>query len=95
MRRHNCILKRHRITYNCPVKRPTHRNGEHLWLAHTDECPLSVLCQPDTKMGPIVYINTDDNPRLYPPIPRTSERFEPLMNQRSGCERSNSIKNPS
>ncbi len=92
MRRHNCIEKRHRITFNCPVKRPTHRNGEHLWLAHTDECPHGVLCQPDTKMGPIVYIKTDDDPRLYPPIPRTSERFEQLMNQRSGCERSNSIK---
>ncbi|MBI1929234.1 transposase [Candidatus Poribacteria bacterium] len=92
MRRHTVSHKPHRITYNGPVKRPTHRNGEHLWLAHTNECPHGVLCQPDTKMGPIVTINTDDDPRLYPPIPRTSDRFEQLMNQRSGCERSNSIK---
>ncbi len=54
MRRHTVSHKQHRITYNGPIKRPTHRNGEHLWLAHTDECPHGVLCQPETKMGPIV-----------------------------------------
>jgi hypothetical protein len=32
--------KKHRIIYNCPVKRPTHRNGKLQWLNHTEECPL-------------------------------------------------------
>ena len=63
-----------------------------MWMAHTHECPLDVLCQPSTKMGPIVYVNTKDNPRLYPKISRKSKQFKKLMNLRSGCERSNSVK---
>ncbi len=91
-RRHTHIQKKHRIVFNCPVKRPTHRKGQHMWIAHTHECPLDVLCQPSTKMGPIVYVNTKDNPRLYPKISRKSKQFKKLMNLRSGCERSNSVK---
>jgi hypothetical protein len=52
--------KKHRITYNCTVKRPTHRNGKYLWLNHTEECPLGVLCQPDTKMEPTVYVKSTE-----------------------------------
>jgi hypothetical protein len=43
-------------------------------------------------MGPVVYVKTDSDPRLYPPIARGSARFKKLMNLRSGCERSNSLK---
>ena len=78
--------------YNCPVKRPTHKDGKHCWAAHTEECPFGALCQPETKMGPIVYVRTMDDPRLYPPLPRESEKFNRLMKLRSGCERSNSQK---
>jgi hypothetical protein len=39
MRRHAYNKQKHRIIYNCPVKRPSHRDGEHVWIAHTDECP--------------------------------------------------------
>jgi len=92
MRRNGFHKARHRIYYACPVKRPSQTNGERTWLSHTDECPNSVLCQPDTKTGPVVYVNTTDDPRLYPPIPRDSPRFKKLMNLRSGCERSNSLK---
>ena len=84
--------EKHRIIYNCPVKRPTHRQGKHQWLNHVDECPLGVLCQPDTKMGPVVYVKTTDDPRLYPPLPRSSPEFKELMKLRSCCERSNSTK---
>jgi hypothetical protein len=42
-------------------------------------------------MGPVVYTRTDDDPRLYPSIPRHSQEFKNLMDQRSGCERSNSL----
>ncbi len=83
---------RHRIYYACPVKRPSQKNGERIWLSHIDECHNSVLCQPDTKTGPVVYVKTTDDLRLYPPIPRDSPRFKKLMNLRSGCERSNSLK---
>jgi len=84
--------KKHRIYYNCPVKRPTHRNGKDAWLAHVEECPLGVLCQSNTKMGPVVYVKSTDDPRLYPPLPRASLEFKRLMKLRSCCERSNSTK---
>jgi hypothetical protein len=84
--------KKHRVYYNCPVKRPTHRNKKRCWVAHLEECPNGLLCQPQTKMGPVVYVKTKDDPRLYPPIPRENKRFKTLMKLRSGCERSNSQK---
>ena len=69
MRRHAHNKQKHRIIYNCPVKRPSHSDGEHVWIAHTDECPRKALCQPGNKMGPVVYVKTIDDPRLYPTIP--------------------------
>jgi hypothetical protein len=92
MRRIGFDPKRQRIYYACPVKRPSHRGGKHVMVNHTDECPLGVLCSPDTKHGPVVYVKTTDDPRLYPPVPRASPKYKKLMNLRSGCERSNSAK---
>jgi len=86
------VKKKHRVIYNCPVKRPTHRNGQHRWNTFPDECPHKVLCDSVTKMGPVVYIKSTDDPRLYPPLPRNSPRFHELMDKRSCCERSNSTK---
>jgi len=91
MRRHS-RTPNHRLLFHCPVKRPTHRDGAHAWNASPDQCPLKVLCQPDTKMGPVVSIRADSDPRLYPPIPRHTARFQQIMNLRSGCERSNATK---
>jgi len=92
MRRHAYNKLKFRIIYNCPVKRPSHKDGEHVWVAHTGECPNGCLCQPDSKMGPVVYVKSTDDPRLYPPIPRASPGYKTLMNLRTGCERSNSQK---
>jgi hypothetical protein len=91
MRRHS-QTPNHRVYFNCPVKRPTHEEGRTVWKSYVDECPHKVLCQPESKMGPIVYIRSDQDPRFYPPIPRDSARFKQIMNLRSGCERSNSTK---
>jgi hypothetical protein len=91
MRRHSAKPDG-RLYFNCPVKRPTHQNGKTVWQAHPDQCPHKVLCQPETKMGPVFYVRSDSDPRLYPPIPRDSPRFKELMKLRSGCERSNSVK---
>jgi len=91
MRRH-AATPNHRIIFNCPVKRPTHLEGKTVWQAHTEQCPHKVLCQPDTRMGPTVYVRADSDPRLYPAIARDSQRFKDLMKLRSGCERSNSVK---
>jgi hypothetical protein len=90
MRRHTQTA--HRIIYNCPVKRPTHHNGQHCWQAHVEECPLHVLCEPESKMGPLVFVRADADPRFYPAIARDSKPFKEIMQLRSGCERSNSIK---
>jgi hypothetical protein len=93
MRRMGFDPKRHRIYYGCPVKRPTHRKDQgYIYINHTDECPNGVLCQPETKHGPVVYVKTTDDPRLYPPVPRASPKYKRLMKLRSGCERSNSQK---
>ena len=92
MRRHSFGPGGRRIYSNCPVKRPTHRAGQGHWIAHVEECPRQVLCQPHTQMGPVVYGRTTDAPRLYPPLPRDSATFQTRMATRSGCERSNSFK---
>jgi len=92
MRRHAFNPQKQVIIYNCPVKRPTHKDGKYIYVSYPQECPFKVLCQTDTNLGPIAYIRTRDDPRLYPPIPRGTDTFKELMNLRSGCERSNSIK---
>ena len=43
-------------------------------------------------MGPVVYVRNDEDPRLYPEIARSSPLYKKTMNQRTGCERSNSTK---
>lgn len=92
MRRHSHDPQRSRLYSNCPAKRPTRRHGRVQWVPHQEECPRHVLCQPDTQMGPVVYVRTADDPRLSPPIPRDSAQFKALMDRRSGCERSNALK---
>lgn len=92
MRLHSHDPRRCRLYYNCPIKRPTRRKGRLRWVVHRQECPQGELCQPQTQMGPVVYTRTQDDPRLYPSIPRHSQEFKDLMAQRSGCERSNSLK---
>lgn len=92
MRRHSYNPKRSRLYYNCPLKRPTRRDGRVQWVTHAEACPRQGLCQPHTRMGPVVYVRTHDDPRLYPPIPRDSANFKALMARRTGCERSNSLK---
>jgi hypothetical protein len=80
------------IAYGCPVKRPTHQDGIYMMKAYPDECPLKVLCQPETKMGPVVTVRPNDDPRHYPAIERGSARYTQIMNLRTGSERSNATK---
>jgi hypothetical protein len=87
-------LNRHGATiYGCPVKRFTNRKeGRNIQVIHRKECPRGTLCEPLSKWGPYVSIKPLDDPRLHPPIPRNSQEYRKLMNLRSGCERSNSMK---
>lgn len=71
----------------CPVK-----------AKKLEKCPLAPpdqpdwLCEPESARGPVVALNVNDNPRLFPIVPRNSPAYERLYKQRSSCERSNSIK---
>lgn len=77
----------HKKVFICPVKAGT-----------LERCPLAPpeqpdwVCRPDQKWGPSVAVNAALNPRLCPPTPRNSAQYQELMNLRSGCERSNSVK---
>jgi hypothetical protein len=92
MRYHGYDKKKMRHCYNCPVKRPTRTNGNYHFVSHVEECPHKALCNPESTMGPIVYISSKDNPRLYPQITRDSDRYKELYNDRGVTERSNSFK---
>jgi hypothetical protein len=75
--------------YTCPVKRSTHRNGKYVFVTHTEECPRKQDCCPQSSLGPLVYIKSDTDPRLYPPVLRESKKFKELMNHRTSTERCN------
>ena len=42
-------------------------------------------------MGHTLYIKSEADLRLFPPIPRDSKRFKTLYDHRSGTERQNSV----
>lgn len=75
-----------RMNFICPLKTGLKR------------CPLAPesepdwRCRPDLKHGPTMIMRCDKEPRLFPGIHRTSKRFEAYCRQRSGTERSNSLK---
>jgi hypothetical protein len=49
-------------------------------------------CRPELKLGPTVTVASDDNPRIFSPLPRNHPEWARLMGMRSGCERSNAAK---
>ena len=90
--RHHCYEKKgNKHVYACPAKRNTHRDGKSEYVFHEDECPGQQNCDPQSSLGPLVYIKSSTDPRLFPPLPRSSQKFQNLMNQRSASERCNFI----
>lgn len=90
--RHHCYdKKQHKHIYNCPAKRNTHRQGSSVYVFHNKECPVQQDCNPQSSLGPFVYLKSSTDPRLFPPLPRSSPKFKELMNQRSASERCNFI----
>jgi hypothetical protein len=90
--RHHCYDKRQKKhVYCCPAKRGTHRNGKTEYVFHEQDCPAEKDCNPKSSLGPCVYLKSSKDPRLFPPILRTSQKFKDLMNQRSASERLNFI----
>jgi hypothetical protein len=89
MRHHTYNKRKHTHVYACPVKRGTRRNGKFIYVAHLEECPKKQDCNPESSFGPIIYIKSGIDPRLYPPIQRESKKFKELMKQRTATERCN------
>jgi hypothetical protein len=89
MRHHGYDKKDQIHLYACPAKRLTRRDGRYEYVFDPKRCPLQQDCAPHTPMGPWVRIPAKDNFRLFPPIPRSSDRFKLLYNQRSSTERKN------
>jgi hypothetical protein len=68
------------------------KNGKQEWVFHADECPRHQNCAPpDKKMGHTLYIKSEADLRLFPPIPRDSKRFKEIYAHRSGSERQNAV----
>jgi hypothetical protein len=87
MRHHAYAKSRAAHLYNCPAKR---QNGKGEWIFHTEDCPLGADCRPETKMGYFLYLKSEADLRLFPPIPRDTKRFKTLYHERTSVERSNS-----
>ena len=62
-----------------------------MYVFHEDECPGKQDCDPQSPLGPYVNLKTSEDPRLFPPLPRSSKKFKELMKQRSASERCNFI----
>lgn len=91
MRHHGYNGRRKMHVYNCPAKRNTHRNGKSLYVFHSKDCPRQQDCEPESSLGPCIYLKSESDPRLFPPLPRDSQKFKDLMKQRSAAERCNFI----
>lgn len=90
--RHHCYdKKKNKHVYSCPAKRLARRNGKKVYVFYEEECPQGKDCKPDSNLGPFIYLKSNDDPRLFPPLPRNSQKFKDLMNQRSASERCNFI----
>jgi hypothetical protein len=89
MRHHSYNKRRKTHVYACPVKRGTRRNGKFIYVTHLEECPRKQDCAPESCFGPLIYIKSKTDPRLYPPILRDSKRFKEIMNHRTSTERCN------
>lgn len=91
MRHHQYLTRRHVHVYACPAKRNTHRDGKSVYVMHLEDCPQKHDCAPESSLAPLLYIKSHLDLRLYPPIPRDSERFKQIYKERSATERCNYI----
>jgi len=74
-------------TYICPAKYQGRTNGKIVWKVNMERCPLGKLCEPDSKMGPLLYLRFNEDYRYNPIVPRESNKFKELFKQRSSPER--------
>lgn len=69
---------RDRVKWRCPIK--ASKKNQNL------KCSFINVCSPSA-YGRVVYTHPKDNPRLYPPIPRTSTKWQDTYDHRTSAER--------
>ena len=79
--------KRNQHVYHCPAKYLGRTQGRIESKVNLDKCPLGVLCEPESKRGPYVYVKSDQNLRLFPKIARYSPLFKERFKRRNAGER--------
>lgn len=57
-------------------------------VGHVSGCPLTEQCCP-TPYGKIIYLRHTDNLRFYPPVPRDSDKWKAIYDERTAAERVN------
>jgi hypothetical protein len=73
--------------FGCPVKANKLER-----CPHAPDGASCFSCRPIQQNGHTVVVKSTDDERLMPPIPRNHPDYRRLMNLRSGCERSFSVK---
>ena len=69
---------RDRIKWRCPIK--ACKKNQSKTCDFIDTCSSS-------SYGRVVYTHPDDNPRLFPTIPRSSEKWKKIYDKRTSAER--------
>jgi len=69
---------RDRIKWRCPIKAV--KKNQNL------KCDFMDVCSP-SEYGRVIYTHPKDNPRLYPVIPRTSQKWQDIYDHRTSAER--------
>jgi hypothetical protein len=87
MKRHGRSRNKAAVVFHCPAKYAGHQNGKLVRKVDLGRCPLRTLCEPESKMGPTVFVSMSDNPRLHGPVARESQTWKELYKKRSGAER--------
>jgi len=91
MRHHQYDKNKQTHVYCCPAKRNTHKDGKSIYVTHLEQCPRKQDCAPQSSIGPLVHIKSKEDPRLFPPLHRSSRLFKDLMGLRTANERGNSV----
>lgn len=58
------------------------------FAAKSLESPAECKCS-NSKYGKVIHIKPDYDPRMFPPVPRSSEKFKDKFKTRTSVERSN------
>ena len=87
MKYHGFNGRRQKLVYHCPIKRLVKRSGKPVFIPYLEECPRGALCEVLSKMGPLIALPVDEDPRLFVPVARGSKKYVAAMKRRTSSER--------